>query len=554
MGKPTGEASEGRKTEGKAPPHVLILGGGYGGVYAALALQKAARRRHIELSLVSRDNFFLFQPMLSEVVSGNIEPPHIVNPIRRMCPSTNFYQAEIEGVDTAARNAIIRYPGHSEYNYIPYDHLVIAVGSRTDLSALPGVNEHAFPFKTLGDALYLRNHLIGVLESAEVEEDQEEKRQLLTFVVAGGGYTGVEVAGEINEFVREASKSYRHVEPRDVKVILLQGGKRILPELSQELATFSHRMLERRGIEIRLQTRITSATAQSASLNNGDTLLTSTLVAAVGAAPNRLLDKLPCSRDSKGRVIVDPTLAVSGYPGLWAVGDCAAVPSGSGDATYPPTAQFAMREARHVAQNVLAAIGRGGKTRPFSYRSLGVFVPLGKFSAAAEVMGFKVSGLPAWWLYRTYYLYQLPRIERKIKVFLDWNLALIFRRDIVKQDISKSGGVSRVHYDAGQIIFRQGELYRSFYIIISGKVQVFREQNGREIEVATLGPGQFFGEIAILQGTRRTASIRAITAVDLLSMSGADFNALATSSTHFSELLTGVMQERTSDNTASDRQ
>ena len=553
MGKRTNEASEGRKPEGKSPPRVLILGGGYGGVYTALALQKAARKHQIELSLVSRDNFFLFQPMLSEVVSGNIEPPHIVNPIRRMCRFTNFYQAEIEGVDTSGRNVIIRYPGHSDYHYIPYDHLVIAVGSITDLSALPGVNEHAFPFKTLGDALYLRNHIIGVLESAEVEEDPAEKRQLLTFVVAGGGYTGVEVAGEIHEFVREASKSYRHVEPEEVKVILLQGGKRILPELSQGLAAFSHRLLERRGIEIRLQTRIASATGQSASLNDGETVLTSTLVAAVGAAPNPLLEKLPCSRDSKGRVNVESTLAVPGYPGLWAVGDCAAVLSESGGTTYPPTAQVAMREARHVARNIMAEI-RGGMSREFSYRSRGVFVPLGRFSAAAEVMGFKISGLRAWWLYRTYYLYQLPRIERKIKVLMDWNLAMIFRRDIVKQDISRSGGVSRVHYDAGQIIFRQGELYRSFYIIISGEVQVFREQNGREVDVATLGPGQFFGEIAILQGTRRTASIRAITAVDLLSMSGADFNALATSSTHFSELLTGVMQQRISENTASDRQ
>ena len=533
----------GKRREDPGPPRVVILGGGYGGVYAALELQKAARRGRIDLSLVSRENYFLFQPMLAEVVSGTIEPPHIVNPIRRLCRFTKFYQAEIEGVDVDSRDVVIRYPDRPDYRSISYDHLVIAVGSDTDLSSLPGTAEHAFPFKTLGDALYLRHHLIAVLESAEVEDDPERKKRLLTFVVAGGGYTGIEVAAEINDFVREAARSYHNLEPRDVNVIVLQGEGRILPELSESLAKFSHRLLEKRGIEVRLDTFISGATAETAILSTGEAIPTRTLVAAIGAAPSRLLDRIECPRDAKGRLVVDETLAVPGCPGVWAVGDCAAIPDLRRGGTCPPTAQYALRQARHVAKNVLATL-KGAKPRPFSHRNLGVFLPLGMFTGAADVMGLKVSGIPAWWLYRTYYLFQLPRLERKIKVLIDWNLTLAFRRDIVQQDITRSSGVTRAHYENGQPIFSQGELASNFYIILAGQVQVSRKEGDQETLVATLGPGEYFGEMALLRNLRHTASVRALTPVDLLTMSGTDFTALATSSTHFGELLAGVMKQR----------
>ncbi|MCH8110266.1 MAG: FAD-dependent oxidoreductase [Chloroflexi bacterium] len=539
------KSSDAKTTEGKGPPRVVILGGGYGGVYAALGLQKAARRGQIELSLISRNNFFVYQPMLAEVVSGSIEPPHIVNPIRRLARFTNFYKAEIEAVDVQNHTVIIRYPGHPDFHDIQYDHLVIAVGSSTDLSRLPGMAEHAFPFRTLGDALFLRNHLISVLESAEVENDPDEKREALTFVVAGGGYTGVEVAAEINDFTREAVRSYTHIEPSEIKVMLLQGGVRIMPEIAEELAEFSHRVLERRGVEIRLNTRIMSATAQSAILDDGTTIPTRTLVAAVGAAPNRLLDSIPSERDSRGRIVVDETLAVPGYPGIWAVGDCAAIPDAHTGGTAPPTAQYALREAKHLAKNILATI-RGGTLRPFLYKSMGSFVPLGRFSAAAQVMGFKVSGFPAWWMYRTYYLSQLPRLERKLRVMIDWTLELLFHRDIVQMEMTRSEGISRAHYEAGEVVYQQGDLARNFWIILDGQVQVFRQEDGQETLIATLGTGEYFGEMSLLRGVRHTASVRTLTPVDLLVMNEADFTALASSSTRFGELLAGVMRQRLS--------
>ena len=539
-------ASSRERPNEQGPPRVVILGGGYGGIYTALGLQKAARRGEIEVSLVSRENFFLYQPMLAEVVSGSIEPPHIVNPIRRMLRHTDFYLAEIEGVDAQSHEVIVRYPGgHAHYERIPYDHLVVAVGSATDLSRMPGMSEHAFPFKTLGDAFSLRNHLISVMERAEVENVPNERPELLTFVVVGGGYTGVEVAAEINAFVREAAKSYRRVDAKEVRVILLEGASRILPELNEAQAAFSQRQLERQGIEIRLDTFIQEATARTAILADGVEIPTRTLVAAVGSAPNRLLDTVPGSRDPRGRLEVDETLAVPEQPGIWAVGDCAAVPDLRKGGTCPPTAQYALRQARQLARNIRASI-KGEAPRPFSYRSLGVFVPLGRFSAAADLMGLKISGFFAWWLYRTYYLSQLPRLERKLRVMFDWTLELLFRRDLVKMDVVSNAGVSRASYQPAEVIFREGGPARNFYVILDGKVQILRHQDGQEREERTLGPGEFFGERSLLRGAQHSASARAETPVDLLIMNGADFTSLATSSTRFGALLDDAIQQRPS--------
>ena len=529
-----------------SPPRVVVMGGGYGGVYAALKLQKATKRREIQLSLVSRDNYFLSQPMLAEVVSGSIEPPHIVNPIRRLLPQASFHQAEIEAVETDRRNVVINYHGdHTHFDHIPYDHLVIAVGASTDLSNLPGMAEHAFPFKTMGDAFFLRNHLISVLEQAEVETDPGPKSELLTFLVAGGGYTGVEVAAEINSFVREAAKSYPHIDQHDVKVILLHRGTRILPILNEKLAVFSHGVLERHGLEVRLGASIKSATAQSAILDDGVVVQTRTLVAAIGSAPNRLLGNIPVERDEKGRVVVSDTLAVPGHPGMWAVGDCAAVPDLRGGGICPPTAQYALRQARHLARNIMADI-RGKALRPFSHKNLGSFVPLGRFSATADILGFKLSGFLAWWLYRTYYLLLLPRLERKLRVLTDWTLELGFHRDIVQIDTFRSQGLSRAHYETGESIYREGDLARSFYTILSGRVQVVRRQAEGELQVASLEAGEYFGEMSLLQGLRHTASVRALVPTDVLIMNGADFKALAGSSIYFGETLEEVMRRRLS--------
>ena len=539
------------RKSGESPPRVVILGAGYGGVYTGLGLQKAARRRQIELVIVNRENYFAFQPLLAEVISGSIEPLHVVNPTRRLLPAAHFYQAEIVNVDADERTVRIRHKGRARDRWIPYDHLVIAIGSSTDMSRLPGVEEHGFRLKTLGDAFFLRNHLIGMLEQAAEESDPLQKKEMLTFVVAGAGYTGVEVAAEINEFTREAARSYRYVEPDDISVILLQGRDRILPELSDVLARFSHQIMKKRGVEIRLNTRLRSATAQGIVLSDGKKIATRTLVATIGSSPNPVLKSIspPFPMDERGLLRVDETLAVPGYPNVWAIGDCAAIPDSTTGGTAPDTAQYALREAKQAARNILASL-EGRSPSPFRFRSLGVFVPLGRHSAAAEVYLFgltlKLKGWVAWWLYRTYYLLQIPLLERKIRVAIDWTVELFFHWDIVQIDTTRTELMSRAHFEAGQLVFAQGNRARSFFIVLDGQVEVLREEDGTETRVATLGKGEFFGEMALLAGGRHTASVRAKTPVDLLVMNGDDFTALTGSSSQFGELLKGVTELRQS--------
>ena len=540
-----------RRAERKGPvPSVVILGGGYGGVHAALELQRAARRGEIELTLISRENFFLFQPMLAEVISGSIGPLSVVSPVRRLVPHANVHQAEIESVDTDSRTVAIRYPGHARLTYIPYDHLIFAVGSATDLSQFPGVEEHAMSFKTLGDAFRLRNHLISMLEAADVEDDPFYKLQTLTFVIAGGGYTGVEVTAEINEFLRVASRSYRNINPDDFRVILLHRSGRILPELSERLANLSHRLLERRGIYIRLHAELRGATGDSALLADDVYIPTRTLVATIGASPNPILADIACEKE-RGRLVVDDRLVVKGAEGLWAVGDCALVPDVLRGGFCPPTAQFALREAKSAARNVLATI-RGAPTKPFKYKSRGVFVPLGGFAAAAESFGLELSGFIAWWLYRTFYLLQLPRIERKLRVVTDWTLDLIFPPDIVKVDIDRDHGTSRRRYEAGDYIYRKGDIAQEFYVVIAGEVEVLQVHEGSESRVATLGIGEYFGEMSLLRDAPHSSSVRAKTGAELLVMTGEDFLALASSSSLFGDLLQAVVQERDTLNMANE--
>ncbi len=538
-----------RRAERKGPvPSVVILGGGYGGVYAALELQSAAKRGEIELTLISRENFFLFQPMLAEVISGSISPLNVVSPIRRIVPHADIHQAEIESIDAENRRVAIRYPGHARLTYIHYDHLIFAVGSATDLSRFTGVEEHALPFKTLGDAFRLRNHLISMLEAADVEEDPFYKHLTLTFVIAGGGYTGVEVTSEINEFLRVASRSYRNIDPDDFRVILLHRSGRILPELGERLANLSHRLLERRGIYVRLHTELRGATGGSALLADDVYIPTRTLVATIGASPNPLISDLSCELE-RGRLVVDETLAVKGGENLWAVGDCALVPDVLRGGFCPPTAQFALRQAKSAAQNVLASV-RGTPTKQFRYKSRGVFVPLGGFAAATETFGLELSGFVAWWLYRTFYLLQLPRIERKLRVVTDWTLDLIFPPDIVKVDIERTHGTSRRHFEAGDYIYQKGDISSEFYVVVDGEVEVLREDDGGESQLATLGVGEYFGEISLLNGAPHSSSVRAKTRAEILVMTGEDFLALVSSSSLFGDLLREVVQRRMSINAA----
>jgi NADH:quinone reductase (non-electrogenic) len=409
---------------------IVILGGGFGGVYAAIKLQEESRgRKDIDVTLIARENFFLFTPMLPQAATSSVDTNHIVANLRRILPRVLVLEAEINSIDLAGRRVTITH-GDGQPHDVPWDQLVIAVGGETNFFGLPGVAENALTIRTLADAVVLRNRAIDLLEQAELEEDPAVRRRLLTFVVAGAGFAGIETAAEMDVFMKSAAKSYRNVKPSDITMVVVDLLSRILPELSEQLGSWTQRVLEKRGVQFRLGVGVKSADAAGITLADGTRIETQVFVWAGGVTANPLVAALPFA-NARGRIPVDADLAVPGYPGIWCVGDCAVVTPPGGGAPYPPTAQHALREGLHVARNVMASID-GRPLRPFAYTAVGQMAHLGERQGVAMLGGLKISGFPAWWLWRTYYLFRIPTLERKIRIAIDWTLDLLFSRDTVQ--------------------------------------------------------------------------------------------------------------------------
>jgi NADH dehydrogenase len=505
---------------------ILIIGGGFGGVYTAMTLEKLLKNDPaIEIALISKENYLVFQPMLPEVISGSIGIVDTIAPIRRLCPRTNLYTREVESIDLAKR-VVTTSAGFRPRPYqLEYDHLVIAAGNVTSFTGQPGLAEHALPFKYLGDALILRNHLIHALEEADIEPDPALRRALLTFVVAGGGFSGVEAVAELNDFVRASARSFRRINPAEIRVILLHAGDLILPELQPSLAQFAQKLLHRRGVEIRLNTRLAGATAESAMLEGGQRIPTKTLVSTVPSAPNALVAALTCKKE-RGRIVVNKHLEVIDHPGVWALGDCAWVVDRETWQACPPTAQHATRQASCVAGNIVASL-RGQPKQTFSFQALGKLASLGHRSAVAEVFGINVSGFLAWLLWRFIYLMKLPGLDRKIRVATDWFLDLILPPDIVQLKIEKTASHGREHFEPREVIFRQGDRGDRLYIVVDGEIELVREEPGKgECILGRLGPGACFGEMALVDNTPRMATARSITAANLITIDRTTFGAL----------------------------
>jgi NADH:quinone reductase (non-electrogenic) len=410
---------------------IVILGGGFAGVYAALRLEKKfARDDNVEITLISDENFMLFTPMLPEVPSSSIEAKHIVSPLRAFFRKVKFQNKEVQSIDLAGRVVVAAHCPACERNELRFDHLVLALGSKTNFQNIPGLADHAFPMKTLGDAMMLRNHIIDVFEHADLQEDSRTREGMLTFVVAGGGFAGVETVAELRDFALAAQSFYRNVRPQEVRVLLVHSGARILPEIGESLADYALKKLIEKGVEVRLNTRVTSATAEWVELGSKERISTNTLIWTAGVKPSALLGMLPCPITKQGTIIVNEHLEVPECPGVWALADCAAVPNPRTGRPYPPTAQNAIRQGTLVADNIAACL-RNKSKKQFSYTPLGVLACLGRRSAVAEIWRFKFSGFFAWWLWRTIYLFKLPGLERKLRVAMDWTLDLFFRRDIV---------------------------------------------------------------------------------------------------------------------------
>lgn len=409
---------------------IVIIGGGFAGTAIALRLERKFRRdESVEITLIDSENFFTFTPLLPEVPSGSIQPKHIVFPLRALLKRTKVRQAEVKAIDLQHRTVTAAHCGACGNYTERFDHLVLALGSVPNFFGLPGVAENALTIKSLADATSLHAHVIDKLEHADLQPDPAVRRQLLTFVVAGGGFAGVETLAELNDFVRGAGRFYPHVAPEEIRMILIHSGDRILPEVSESLSTYALNKLSNRGVEVLLKTRVKACSQNQIQLSDG-AIDAHTFVWAAGTAPSPILDLVNVPRSKTGRVEVDATMIVKDRPGVWAVGDSAAIPDVVTGRMCPPTAQYALRQGNRLADNIAATIA-GEEPQQFRFKALGLLAGLGRRSAVAEVFGFRFSGFIAWWMWRTIYLMKLPGFERKLRVAIDWTLDLFFARDIV---------------------------------------------------------------------------------------------------------------------------
>jgi NADH dehydrogenase len=422
----------------EAPRHVVIAGGGFGGLSTARELEMLlGADRSVEITLVSESNALLFTPMLAEVAGSSIEPTHISSPLRSSLRRTRVVRARVTGIDLDARSvAIAPVDAAAMPRALSYDQLVLALGSVSNFFGREGIARIALDFKSLVDAIRIRNHVIALFERADAERDPVLRRALLTFVVAGGGFAGVEVAGALNDFARGILADYLHLRADDVSVVVVHARERILPELGATLAAYALERMMERGVRFRLGARVSDAAPGLVTLDAGDAIAAHTLVWTAGTAPNPLLATLDVERDARGAIVVDASLAVAGRNHVWALGDCAAIPDARGG-TYPPTAQHALREAVTVARNVHAAL-HSQPSQPFRFDSLGALCVIGYQTACAEIrlplVGRTVqfAGVFAWLMWRAVYLGKLPGFDRKVRVLVDWITELFFPRDIVQ--------------------------------------------------------------------------------------------------------------------------
>lgn len=406
---------------------VVIAGGGFGGAMAARELERIMPRQSTRLILVNDVNFLLYTPFLPEAAAGTLEPRHVVTPLREILERTYLRLGTLVAHDPATHTVELR-GREDEVERLHYDQLLLALGSVSRTLPVPGLAEHAIGFKSLADAIWLRNHVIETLEAANASEDPHRRDELLTYVFVGGGYAGLEALAELQDFAADAMECYPRARLHGMRWVLVEAADRVLPEIDAGLAEYALRELRGRGIDIRLGTTLEEVSANRATLSSGEALPTRTVVWTAGVAPHPSLRQLSVPLDERGRVPVDDHLRVQGMDAVWAVGDCAAAPDPRGG-VCPPTAQHAVRQGPVAARNIAAELGVGAP-RPFEYRGNAAFVNLGRYKAVGRIGSRTFRGFPAWWLARTYHMSQIPGTARKVRAVIDWTASLPFRRDL----------------------------------------------------------------------------------------------------------------------------
>jgi NADH:ubiquinone reductase (H+-translocating) len=434
---------------------ILILGGGFAGIQVLMQLQEAFQNDiGVDLTLVSRDNFFLFTPMLPEVSSGMIETRNIVTPVRAFCNRARFYEADIDAIDLQNKDIVISHalgrqsnPIGRRSHILKFDYLVIALGNETNFFGMENVTKNSFTIKTIGDAIVLRNHVINMLEQADIEhEDVDLRKGLMTFVVVGGGFSGVETVGELNDFIRESIKLFYHnINEADARVVLISSGQRILPEVTEDLSDFALQKIRKNGVEVLLNTRLQAADTNSIKLSDGSSISCNTLVWAGGNKPDNLIINLSCEHDKGGRLLTNKYLEVQGHEYVFSLGDCACIVDPNTGKPYPPTAQHALKQGRIAAHNIVYSVkeepalkaNRDNKGKKvFDYKTRGVMALIGRRNGVGILFGLRVHGFIGWCVWRFYYLSTLPTLQKKLRVMVDWFIDLFFKRDVTRLKIS----------------------------------------------------------------------------------------------------------------------
>lgn len=515
---------------------IIIVGGGFAGVRCASTLRKRLAPDRCEIVLFDRENSMVYYPLLAEVAGATIGPDSVATPLRQLLPHVRCRNEDVRRVDHAASE--VEYEGYDgRLRRMGFDHAVIACGSSVNLTLVPGMADHAFPLKSVGDAMALRFHVMEQLEKAEVCDDPERRRWYLSFVIVGGGFSGVEIAGELNDLVRASLRFYNNFTARDVTVTLVHARDQILPEVSPTLREFARVKMEQAGIHIMLNTRVMLATAEGVGLADGRMVTGATIVCTIGTTAAQLVRWLDTPKE-KDRLLTDSDMRLRGIPNVWAVGDCAVIVNSHDGHPAPTTGQFAERQGQQVAENMIRVL-QGQSTKPFFYKSLGTLCGIGERKAVAEILGVRLSGFPAWWLWRTVYLLKSPSWSRRVKLAFDWTWELLFPRDLGHARTNQTERISRAHYRPGDDIFLEGSPGTHFYVIDRGEVEILRrDDRGQPNQIVDiLGPGEFFGEVALLDNQPRGITARARTAVDALVMGKEVFSRISGSLAPFRLLL-----------------
>jgi NADH dehydrogenase len=501
-------------------PHILALGGGYAAISLYKKLARQIRRGKIRLTVIDRNNFNCYHGLVPEMLTGKIQPGNILSPLRTIFRHAQFRNGEVEKIDLERREVLFTRSLDGKEFRINYDHLVLGVGSAENLTLYPGKGEHSFSLKAFPDILQVRHHLITMLELADVEQDPLEVARLLNFVVAGGNYAGVEVAGEMAAALPAIARArFPRIAVDKIRVTLVHAGEKILPELGATfpgLQDYATKVL-RQYPNLRLLTecRLAAATPEEAILTNGEHLPTRTIISCTGTMPSPILDLLPFERTPAGRLVMDEFCRVKGQTHVWAGGDCAAVPRRNGTVA-PPLAIWALTTGSRIAGNLERSLANL-PLKPFRFTGLGDACILGGNRAAAHLRSLPLRGRVGYYSWRFICVLYLPDWEKKLRLVFDWLILPFFGGDIVNMNVRKPVGVTRVMYEPGQDIIREGDVGQSLFLIRRGEVEVWQDQeNGPAKLLATLGPGEHFGEAAVFQRMRRTATVRSKTRVELL--------------------------------------